>query len=171
MTATQILFWVVSAVTLFAAVMVVTRRNLVHAALFLVLALLGVAVFFVLLEAGFLAVVQVVIYIGAIAILLIFGVMLTREVASEDTPAFNANLGLSLLIGFLVFAGLYLALDQWNEFASLAPVIDTSNTVEDLGVAFASADGFIIPFEVASILLLGALIGAIAIAWPNKSEE
>lgn len=171
MIATQILFWIVSAVTLFAALMVVTRRNLVHAALFLVLALLGVAVFFVLLEAGFLAVVQVVIYIGAIAILMIIGIMVTRKVTSEELPTFNANLGISILIAFLVFAGLYLALSQWNRFWVEAPVIDSSGTVSDIGFALASADGFMIPFIVASVLLLGALVGAIMIGWHRKSEE
>ena len=81
MTLEQIVFILVAILTLGSALMVVTTRNLVHAALWLVVALFGVAVFFVLLHAGFLAVAQVVIYIGAIAILTIFTIMLTRRVA------------------------------------------------------------------------------------------
>lgn len=171
MTAIQVLFWIVAAVTLLAALMVVTRRNLVHAALFLVLTLLGVAVFFVLLEAGFLAVVQIVIYIGAIAILMIFAVMLTRKVASDDLPAFNANLGISGMIGVLVFSGLFLALNQWPLFTAQAPAVDLSQTTSDLGFAMASAEGFVVPFLIASVLLLGALIGSIVIAWPQQGKE
>ncbi len=79
MTAEQIIFLIVGAVTLLSALMVVTARDLVHAALWLVATLFGVAVVYTLLNAGFLAVVQVVVYIGAIAILFIFAVMLTRR--------------------------------------------------------------------------------------------
>ena len=78
MDATQFIFIVTAALIVASAVMVVTTRNLVHAALWLIAALFGVAVIFILLEAGFLAVVQVVVYIGAIAIMFIFAVMLTR---------------------------------------------------------------------------------------------
>ena len=79
MTAEQIIFLIVAALTLISAVFVVTSRNLVHAALWLVATLFGVAVIYALLNAGFIAVVQVVVYIGAIAILFIFAVMLTRK--------------------------------------------------------------------------------------------
>jgi len=82
MTILQILFLAISAITLIASIMVVASPNLFHAALWLVLTLAGVAVFFVLLQASFLAMVQVVVYIGAIAILVIFAVMLTRSTAT-----------------------------------------------------------------------------------------
>ena len=82
MTAEQIIFLIVGAVTLVAGLMVVTVRNLVHAALWLVATLFGVAIIYTLLNASFLAVVQVVVYIGAIAILFIFAVMLTRRQAA-----------------------------------------------------------------------------------------
>ena len=79
MSGEQIVFLVVAFATLGSGFMVVTTRNMVHAALWLVATLFGVAMVFVLLDAGFLAVVQVVVYIGAIAILFIFAVMLTRK--------------------------------------------------------------------------------------------
>ena len=89
--ALQIIFILVAGATLGAALMVVTSPNLIHSAFWLVGALFGVAVVFALLNAGFLAVVQVVIYIGAIAILMIFAIMLTRRIAKDAGPRFNAN--------------------------------------------------------------------------------
>jgi NADH-quinone oxidoreductase subunit J len=163
MTSIQILFMVVSALTLVSAVMVVTRKNLVHAALYLIVALFGVAVFFVMLSAGFLAVVQVLVYIGAIAIMMIFAVMLTHQVTGEGS-AFNKNAVLAVLITITVFAGLYLILSGWSSFGAEMVDADTSEVVVSLGEAFFSADGYLIPTITASILLLVPLIGAIYIA-------
>ena len=89
MTIMQIIFLVVGAVILGSAFMVVTTGNLIHAALWLIVTLFGVAVLYALLNAGFLAVVQVVIYIGAIAILFIFAVMLTRKEMRDRGPQLN----------------------------------------------------------------------------------
>ena len=83
MTAEQIIFLLIGALVLGSAFMVVTVRNLLHAALWLVASLFGVAVLYAILQANFLAVVQVVVYIGAIAILFIFAVMLTRRELSR----------------------------------------------------------------------------------------
>ncbi|MFQ5923603.1 MAG: NADH-quinone oxidoreductase subunit J, partial [Anaerolineales bacterium] len=85
----QIIFLAAAAVTLIAAIMVVTVTRLVHAGLWLILALAGIAVLFILLDNGFLAVVQVAIYIDAIAILIIIAVMLTRAVMSDTDPQIN----------------------------------------------------------------------------------
>src|SRR5512133_576222 len=107
MTVEQIIFLIVGAVTLFSALMVVTARDLVHAALWLVATLFGVAVVYTLLNAGFLAVVQVVVYIGAIAILFIFAVMLTRRQSAADTgPALNKYWWVGALLAVLTFGGL-----------------------------------------------------------------
>src|SRR3970282_1539349 len=95
MTGEQIIFLIVGAATLLSALMVVTSRDLVHAALWLVATLFGVAIIYTLLNAGFLAVVQVVVYIGAIAILFIFAVMLTRRQMSETGPGVNRGWWLS----------------------------------------------------------------------------
>ena len=92
MTGEQIIFLVVALFTLGSGFMVVTTGNLVHAALWLVATLFGVAVVFALLNAGFLAVVQVVVYIGAIAILFIFAVMLTRKDMRDQGPQMNQRL-------------------------------------------------------------------------------
>ena len=91
MSAEQIIFIIVAAVTLVAGLSVVTSRNLIHSALWLILTLFGVAIFYVLLDAGFFAVIQVIIYIGAIAILFIFAAMLTRRVMQDTGPQTNRN--------------------------------------------------------------------------------
>lgn len=162
MTSIQLFFLIISAITLVSAVMVVTRRNMIHAALYLIVTLFCVAVYFVLLNAGFLAVIQVLVYIGAIAILLIFAVMLTRQVTGEG-KALN-NVLLSVLIAAVAFAGLYLILSGWSSFGAEMPAADTSNSIVAFGEALFSADGYLIPTITASILLLVPLVGAIYIA-------
>src|SRR3989337_2061369 len=106
MTALQIIFILVAAITLGGAVMVVTVRNLVHAALWLILTLFGVAVMFAILNAGFFAVVQVVIYIGAISILMIFAIMLTRRVMQDVGPQLNPGWWIAGLLSVVLFGGL-----------------------------------------------------------------
>ena len=101
----KVVFIILSAITLGSGLVVVTQRNLFRAALYLVVSLAGVAGIFVLLEAGFLAMVQIFIYAGAIAILIIFAVMLTRRVMNPDTPQVNTQWGASLvLVVLLLFA-------------------------------------------------------------------
>ena len=149
--------------------MVVTAPNLIHSALWLVAALFGVAVVFALLNANFLAVVQVVIYIGAIAILMIFAIMLTRRIAKDAGPRFNANWAWAAILAVVVFVGLSWIIYNWPGIttppADLGPA---SDPLRELGMALVSPNGFVLPFELASVLLLGALIGAIMIAWERK---
>ena len=98
----QITFLIVAFVTLGSALMVVTTRNLVHAALWLIATLFSVAVIFALLSASFLAVVQVVVYIGAIAILFIFAVMLTRKDMRDQGPQLNKTWWIGALLALAV---------------------------------------------------------------------
>ncbi|OGO38890.1 MAG: hypothetical protein A2W35_15390 [Chloroflexi bacterium RBG_16_57_11] len=169
MTALQIIFILVAAMTLGAGMLVVTARNLIHSALWLVTALFGVAIMFVLLEAGFLAVVQVMVYIGAIAILIIFGIMLTRKIASDSGPRFTENWGWALFIAVVLFGGLTWLLASWSGFqAEPAPLSERFDSLRQLGVALVSPDGYVLAFELASVLLLAALIGALVIAWDRK---
>lgn len=169
MTAVQIVFILIAAATLGAALMVVSARNLVHSALWLIAALFGVAAVFVLLSAGFLAVVQVVIYIGAIAILIIFAIMLTRRIARDTGPRYNANWGWAVLLAAVVFGGLVWMLSQWPGINTALPAMSPrADPLRALGVALVSPDYYVLPFELASVLLLAALIGAIVIAWERK---
>ena len=169
MTAEQIIFLVVALFTLGSGFMVVTTGNLVHAALWLVSTLFGVAVVFALLNAGFLAVVQVVVYIGAIAILFIFAVMLTRKDMRDQGPQTNRGWWAGALIAVLVFAGLFFLLQGWNGLSKTAAAIPSGfDAVSELGNALVSPDAFVLPFEVASVLLLAALVGAVYVAFNRK---
>lgn len=165
MTPLQIIFLVVAVGTLGAAFMVVTTRNLVHAALWLVVSLFGIAVYYVMLSAGFLAMAQVVIYIGAIAILMIFAIMLTRRVAGDAGPSMNSNWPWAALIAVVLFGVLVWTLSNWTGFSLQAPEMVGVDPLRNLGAALVSPNAYILPFEVASILLLAALIGAIFVAW------
>lgn len=168
----QILFVIIAAVTLGSALMVVTTRNLVHSALWLIVSLFGVAVVFAVLNAGFLAVAQVVIYIGAIAILIIFGVMMTRRLTTEKSRQVNGSWWLALLVSILLLAALSWMLSTWQGFSTSLPDLPAGvDTLEQLGKALVSPNAFVLPFEVASVLLLAALIGAIMIAWDRKRPE
>jgi len=173
MTLLQALFLFLAAVTLGAAIMVVTSPRLVHAALWLVLTLAGIAVVFVLLEANFLAAVQVAIYIGAIAILIIFAVMLTRRVMTDSGPQVNRNWWMAALVALLLFVGLLGLLLQAPQLgqATLQPLTNADAQLEDLGLALVDVDRYVLPFEVASVLLLAALIGAIITARPPDPKE
>ena len=178
-----ILFLITAMVILASAVMVVASRNLVHAALWLVSALFGVAVLYALLNAGFMAVVQVVIYIGAIAILFIFAVMLTRREMRDTGPGLNKNWWAPLIASLVTFFGLVTLFANvsggWAALASgggLLPSVSAAlpsgfDAVSALGSALISPDAYVLPFEVASVLLVAALVGAVYIAFNPRSGD
>jgi NADH-quinone oxidoreductase subunit J len=169
MTGEQIVFLVVAVLTLLFALQVVTTGNLVHAALWLIAALFGVAMTFVLLSASFLAVVQVVVYIGAIAILFIFAVMLTRKEMRDQGPQLNKNWWFGALLAVLAFVGLFFLLQGWNGLSRTATAIPAGfDAVSILGNALVSPDAYVLPFEVASVLLVAALVGAVYVAFNRK---
>lgn len=178
MTGEQILFLAVSGLTIVSAILVVTMRNLFHAALAMMLSFLGVAGIYITLDAGFLAAAQLLVYIGAISILIIFAIMLTRRMMqAQDTP-FNSQLVGGLVTAVLTFLLLTATLTRfWSN-----PVLEAGNRPEvpaaamndivvQLGEDLVSANFYVIPFLVASMLLLAALIGAIYVAWPQMEDE
>ena len=170
MTPEQFLFLATGAFTLIASIMVVTSPRLVHGGLWLIAALAGVAVLFVLLENGFLAVVQVAIYIDAIAILIIIVVMLTRAVMKETDPQINRTWLLASLAALLLFGGLLAIIAQFPAVSRPA-LVEPEGGLDVLGKALVDVDGFILPFEIASVLLVAALIGAIVVArTPMRGE-
>jgi NADH-quinone oxidoreductase subunit J len=169
MTGEQIIFLLVALFTLASGLMVVTTRNMVHAALWLVSALFGVAATFALLHASFLAVVQVVVYIGAIAILFIFAVMLTRKDMLDQGPQMNPGWWAGALLVVLVFAGLFALLQGWNGLARTASAYPADfDAIAELGNALVSPNAYVLPFEVASVLLAAALVGAVYVAFNRK---
>jgi NADH-quinone oxidoreductase subunit J len=162
MTIQHILFIVFGAVTLGAGLMVVTRRNVFHAALFLILSFFGVAGLYVLLEAPFLAGVQLFIYAGGIAILIIFAIMLTRDMMNPDVLGANRQWWAAALVAVALCGVLgWVALNHdWGPPPGPVP----EHSIALLGQALVDPQGFALPFEVASVLLLVALIGAVTIA-------
>jgi len=169
MTGEQIIFLLVALFTLGSGFMVVTTRNLVHAALWLVATLFGVAVAFALLNAAFLAVVQVVVYIGAIAILFIFAVMLTRKDMRDQGPQMNPNWWVGALLSVLTFVGLFFLLQGWSGLSTTAADIPSGfDSISELGNALVSPNAYVLPFEVASVLLVAALVGAVYVAFNRK---
>jgi NADH-quinone oxidoreductase subunit J len=169
MTPEKFVFILAAAITLGSALMVVSSKKILHAALWLVASLFGVAMLYALLQASFFAVVQVVVYIGAIAILVIFAVMLTRRVMQDQSTQIIKTWWLAMIVAGAIFTGLVYMLGSWSGFWSLPPAIaNTDNSIAQLGVALVSPDAFMLPFEVASVLLLGALIGSIFLAFQKK---
>lgn len=165
----QIVFVLTAIITLGSAVMVVSVRKMIHAALWLIVSLFGVAVLFATLEAGFFTVVQVVVYIGAIAILVIFAIMLTRKAMEDTGPQVNRTFWLAGVVCLALFGGLVWLLKDWQGFQTQLPSFPVgAGTTAALGQALVSPDAYMLPFEVASVLLLTALIGAIYISWDKK---
>ena len=172
MTGEQIVFLVVALFTLGSGFMVVTTRNLVHAALWLVSTLFGVAVTYALLNANFLAVVQVVVYIGAIAILFIFAVMLTRKDMRDQGPQMNRNWWFGALLAVMTFGGLFFLLQGWSGLSKTATTLPVGfDPVTELGMELVSPTAYVLPFEVASVLLVAALVGAVYVAFNPRSGK
>ena len=159
-TAETVVFGILALVMLGSAILVVTRQNIVHSALFLVVSFGAVAAFYVMLQADFLAFVQVLIYAGAVTILLIFAVVLTFNANTELSNPGNAQRGLAAFIAVLLLAltGFALLSAVWP----LSPVPFSGTTVPLMGQSLYVT--YALPFEIASVLLLVALIGAIILA-------
>jgi NADH-quinone oxidoreductase subunit J len=176
--AEQIIFALLAIVTLGSAFAVVTERNLFHAAVALMLSFLGVAGFYVMLNAGFLAAAQLLVYIGAISILIIFAIMMTRRMMSTTEPAFNSQWAGSIAAAGLIFAVLAgTIVSVWSLDGPGAPgeaqgVPDAvlGESFVELGRLFVSADGYVLPFELVSVLLLAALVGAVVVALPEREQ-
>ena len=169
MSVIQIVFLAVASVSLIAAFMVVSAKSLVHSALWLVLTLFGVGIMYVLLDAGFFAMAQVLIYIGAIAILFIFAVMLTRRIMADSGPRLNSSWWLAALVAILLFGGVVYMLIPAPFFTAEAPTLAAEEgLLANLGQTLVSPTGYLLPFELASILLVAAMIGAIYTAYAKK---
>ncbi len=149
--------------TLGGGIGVVINRNLVRGAVWLVISLFGIAGMFVLLSAPFLAAVQVLVYIGAIGILITFAVMLTRSM-TNITERYNRQWWLGALTAAILFVFLVIGVivPFWGKVEG--PSSDIVATTVDLGIALVSGNQYVLPFEVASLLLTAAMIGAIVIA-------
>jgi len=156
----NIVFWFFVGLTVVSAFAVVLSKNLVYAAISLLVTFLGVASMYVFLWADFMAGTQVMIYIGGILILILFGIMLTHKITSVRISHTNVQRGVGAIIVLTLFAGLVwmIKISPWINESSLEPL----QTVESIGTLLMT--DYLLPFEVASVLLLGALIGAAVLA-------
>jgi len=159
----EIAFWILSAITVIGAILAITMRNLVHCVLSLILFFLGIAGHYLLLRADFLFAVQVLIYIGAVAVLILFAIMLTRHVTGNEGPRevlggkWWAGMGTAVII-----AGLLWAIIRKDPLASILPAGVANTSVADIGRALVA--DWLVPFEAMAVLLTAALIGAVVIA-------
>jgi NADH-quinone oxidoreductase subunit J len=163
-TGTVVAFWALSIMTIGSAVMVAAVRNLIHAVVFLVLSFLGVAGLYITLSADFVGVVQILIYSGAISILVIFAIVLTPQ-ASRNNAETSMRLPAVVLAGLVATMLGYAAIDtDW----SISDRAGFEETAQAIGEAL--LDKYILPFEIAAALMLVAMLGAIIIVRAEGTE-
>ncbi|HUQ39809.1 MAG TPA: NADH-quinone oxidoreductase subunit J [Acidimicrobiales bacterium] len=160
MLAQNIAFGIVAALMVVAALKVVTTQNVVHAALYLVIVLAGVAAIYILLAAEFTAITQVIVYIGAVIVLFLFGIMLTRAPIGRTADLDNDQRWIAALVALPLLGVLGWTLQ--DAFGDTEIEFGRVQRTADVGTAIFR--DFVIPFEVVSVLLLAALVGAVVIA-------
>ncbi len=168
MVAQNLFFYAFAAMIVFSAIRVVTSQNVVHAALYLVAVLAGVGAQYILLAAEFVAATQVLVYIGAVVVLFLFGIMLTRTRIGRDQDLTHRNWPMGAVTALLLFGVMvYALIDEfgWSRTALPADTrmgsVNGSNTATVSDAIFGQ---YLVPFEVISVLLLAALVGAIVLA-------
>ncbi len=167
MTVAQVIFYLIAAIAVGGALGVVLARNAVYAALVLILALLAVAGVYILLASEFLALVQVLIYAGAVTVLLLFALMLTRATDVRESMT-GAQWPLAAVVSTLL-GGLLIVTVTTSDWPGDADGTITRVLFDDLGSALFTQ--WAVPFEIASLVLLVALVGAIVIAREEEEEE
>ena len=164
----NIAFGILAAATVLAAVRVVTTKNVVHAALYLTVVLASIAAIYVLLAAEFVAAVQVLVYVGAVVVLFLFGVMLTRARTGHDPELDNDQRGVAAVVALFLLGVLGYALVDFFGNDKLPKIKGTAESISQTrgtgAVGNAIFSTYLVPFEVVSVLLLAALVGAIVLA-------
>jgi NADH-quinone oxidoreductase subunit J len=162
------MFWLIAIITLGSALMMVLNKNIFHSALYMIVTFIGVAGMYVLLQADFMAAVQILVYAGAIAIFIVFGVMLTQRGNMKQTNLFSKSAGLAGLVSLalIVINVIMVRNTKWPVTTGVKPPEDTVNQIADL-----MFNKMVIPFEVAAVLLLVALLGAVIIAKEVKKTS
>lgn len=165
----NVIFAVQAIVMIYAALRVVTTKNVVHAALWLVVVLGGVGINYVLLQAEFVAVTQFLVYLGAVIVLFLFGIMLTRAPlgVSDDLDNNQRKIGAAIGVGLVALLG-YALIESFSDrrltFQAYTGAAGANTNGRTQAVSDAIFSQYLIPFEMLSLLLLAALIGAIVLA-------
>jgi|TARA_B110000438_G_C15573264_1_gene546333 NADH-quinone oxidoreductase subunit J len=152
----DIAFWVIVGITVGSAFMVVQSKSLLYSAYALLFTFIGVTGLYIFLWADFLAVVQVVVYVGGILVLIIFGIMLTNKITSVNIShtSMQKSMGAIVVIAFIGLLGFMILSTPWLVLPNAEPS-DTTSAIGRLLLI-----DYLLPFEAVSLLLLGALIGA-----------
>lgn len=157
-------FWSLALITVGSALMIVVSRNLIHAVVYLILSFVGVAGLYLTLSAEFIAMVQILVYVGAIAVLMLFAIMLTPRAARDNSETLMRYPAL-ILMGLIIAAGTFVALEtNWGAMRGEAIGEQTRIIGESL------INEFVLPFEIAAVLLTAALVGAIALAREDDED-
>jgi len=162
-------FWIIAALTVGGGLAAVLLRNLVHCALALTIAFAGLALLFLQLDAQFAGFVQILVYVGAVAILVVFAILLTR---SSETPKAESVFSKTWAVGLVVAAAVFAVL-AWAVLRSLPGLPHETGaptaTVQQIGTALMG--NYVLPLEIVASLLTAALIGAVIVALHEKKEE
>jgi NADH-quinone oxidoreductase subunit J len=152
----DIAFWVIVGITIGSAFMVVQSKSLLYSAYALLFTFIGVTGLYIFLWADFLAVVQIVVYVGGILVLIIFGIMLTNKITSVNIShtSMQKSVGAIVVVGFIGLLGYMILNTPWLVLSNTEP----SDTTSAIGRLLLME--YLLPFEAVSLLLLGALIGA-----------
>jgi len=161
--AQNIAFGIIAALMIFGALRVVTAKNVVHAALWLVCVLAGAAAQYLLVYAEFVAVTQVLVYIGAVMVLFLFGVMLTRARLGREGDLNNKNWALGIPVAVVLFAAMSIALIKDFKDEKL-PGPGTATKIDTKLISDSIFGPYLLPFWALSFVLLVAVIGAIVLA-------
>ena len=155
---------------IFSAIMVISAKNIVHSAFYLATTLLCVAVYFIMLRAQYLAAIQILVYMGAVVVLILFALMLTRTAVGDYTNISSKQTIFAAVVALMLFVALAVVFHITNISGSdgnVSGIVIVS--IKDFSSILFSK--FALPFEVASVLLLAALVGSVVLAMKGKQEE
>ena len=162
------LFAVISSIVIASALWVVVSKNLIHAAVSLLVTLFGIAGLYIFLYADFIAATQIMVYVGGILVLIIFGVMLTNKIDKPSIATSSRNQLIGMLVSSLIFVFQMAVIFKTNWKTSEA--LDTAEeTVRQIGELLLTT--YLLPFEIASVLLLSALVGAALLSRKTPAQN
>ncbi|MBM3834234.1 MAG: NADH-quinone oxidoreductase subunit J [Verrucomicrobia bacterium] len=164
----EVVFFIITVLTLAGAIAAMSLRHLVHCALCLAVAFGGLAAFYLQLNAQFIGFAQILVYIGAVAVLIVFAILLTRGIESAPQPLFSSAWPVGLGVALLVFGSLVFAI-QSSSVAQQQAAPSAQATIRTIGSQLMT--NFVLPLELIALLLTAALIGAVIIAMQEPSAK
>lgn len=168
MSGESIIFYLLALMTIGSAVLSVSSQQIFRSAIFLLFTLIGIAGLYFWMNNTFIAAVQIVVYVGGIAVLIIFSIFLTQQ-AGEKLPSIPGG---KVLVSFMAAGmGLALLLSVLLRYRFTASSVNNSPDVESIGEKMLDINGYALPFEIVSMLLLAAMIGCIVIALTSKTAS